>query len=1036
MGNNGGNYNGGGGGGGGAVVSTLASLPQTPVIKDLIARGLLKEGMTPEQMQAIIGIQGLVGQVPIDIEAIKKIVQGDYASSVGDITGNAADWMHQLYGTSIDPNDPNQALAAQDPIWSSYAGGLTQMEGTANTNLASDLAWFDKEQQAQTDYYNGLMASMANPPADTGGGGGGGGGGGRHGYGGGGGGGGGGGDGDYGFTDPKNAYKYVEQEGTRTQDIGNALYDGAQTDTEARFSDPAYLASIGIPEDQYDEVSQFIQDRIDIDQTPQAILGGLATAQQDASADIEAADIVENNNQAWLNLAPGRFDVQRGQYQTGSGWIPGDDPSTTDTVERRFRDPAWNEDNPLTMPDTDPIAILMNQAYDYQNPNASGGLNFTDEGFQKTAQLMNRLINMRNDPRAQAVMAQRNGSGGGTNGQSGGGLPAILQQIRDQVLALPQGSNGSGSTSAVTQTAESPPGAGTTSTGEPAGSYAGAPWDPTQLGNWHIPRPVGGPSVDPAAGTLAPTSIYTNPDDYLNTVGANPSINDPLPMGTGLPPADIAGRIVNGGRPQSADDYLNSVGYDPSLDNPQLNSTEFPGAASIPGGEQQFVTAANGGRPTGPSVYEQMQEGFGNPSPYPPGEQWRAQLNQVTPQPNAEQNIRDLLAPIYARIRNPQNFQGMAPGLAGVGDSAKEAIFSQPSVTQPALNEQDLANVFGTQAPTPNVPFGSSRMMPTELGLGFNGESIPASDPVVPQPDPQSLQQMAGNAANISGGINNLLSGNTSSSMLSTILNAAQRVGGALTGQQAPASPPAISREMANSQLAQILTGDNDPATPGHQGDVAPISDAGGITGGTIYDQLIRNQVTTDQGLRGDLIGQMQREGPNSSQQYAQEYQRDINGNRDTAPEGQFWQTPVPDEIRERARLIDFISGEARDFIRGYNPMHNFANYKRSVVDTGSENTSMTTTSRSYDPRVTALNGGDPNLAPSVPDVIPDTLGAFSPDEIVPTDLADYGEEQIFAPELFQGMGGGGGLNGRHAMSRQMVGPRKGVMPSRGQTQP
>jgi hypothetical protein len=185
---------GGGGGHIAAPVSTLASIPQTPAVKDLIAKGILKEGMPMEQIQAILSISGVASQMPLDIEALKKQVTADYAQTTGGILGSGQDWMQQLYGANFSPSGPNAAAFQNDPLFSSYAGGLAQMQGTAGTNEATDLAWFDKQQQLMNDYYNGLMTSISSggiPVGGGGSGGGGGGGGGRHGGGGGGGSGGG-----------------------------------------------------------------------------------------------------------------------------------------------------------------------------------------------------------------------------------------------------------------------------------------------------------------------------------------------------------------------------------------------------------------------------------------------------------------------------------------------------------------------------------------------------------------------------------------------------------------------------------------------------------------------------------------------------------------------------------------------------------------------------------------------------------------------------------------------------------------------------
>lgn len=180
----------GGGGTPTLPAAPVSTLPDLPIVKELVKQGILREGMDPLQVQAILAIQGIMDANPLDIKALMDQLNANYAQYTGDVTGDAADWMQQMLGTYLGPNIPGsgvdasmQDLMAQDPLFTNYAGGLEQMQETAGQNLATDQAWFLKEQQAQDAFYRQLMAGIASgtipvgPEVPVTGGGGGGGGG-------------------------------------------------------------------------------------------------------------------------------------------------------------------------------------------------------------------------------------------------------------------------------------------------------------------------------------------------------------------------------------------------------------------------------------------------------------------------------------------------------------------------------------------------------------------------------------------------------------------------------------------------------------------------------------------------------------------------------------------------------------------------------------------------------------------------------------------------------------------------------------------
>ncbi|MET0785906.1 MAG: hypothetical protein ABWY25_04310 [Paenisporosarcina sp.] len=326
------NTGGGTVGGSVAAPNALASLPQTPEIQALIDKGLLTADMTPQQIQAIIAIQGLRGQVPIDLKAIMDQLKLDYENYTGDILTAGQNWMQQLYGTVYDPNDPNAALFAQDPIFSTYAGGMAQLDETADLNLANDLAWFEKEQATQQAYYDMLSQMMMDPAAlgiETGGSGGGGG---R----GGGGGGGGSEDEEELPWNTKGEFKSVEK-------IQDSL------STNAQFDAPDYAPVIldwflnNDPENY-----EFIRGLIaNAGWDPQKGATAFLNAAEELGTEREEGLAQILNNNTWLDLTPERAREAIDQWLQLYHMTTenADDPSTPQ-IEFITPDPLWTAANP------------------------------------------------------------------------------------------------------------------------------------------------------------------------------------------------------------------------------------------------------------------------------------------------------------------------------------------------------------------------------------------------------------------------------------------------------------------------------------------------------------------------------------------------------------------------------------------------------------------------------------------------------------------------------------------------------------------
>ena len=336
-----------GGGGGGVVapaapVSTLASLPQTPELLALIESGVIREGMPPEQALAILAISKLQGGTGVNIQALMDQVSANYARTSGDINTSATDWLQQIMGANM-PTDPAMAaLYAQDPMFANSAASLANLNETAGLNEATDLAWFTKQNQAMTDYYNSLMLAAQTgtllPPAavEDGGGGGGGGGGGY-----GGGGGGGGGSGDLRLTNTENI-----------SETGTAL---AQANNPGWYPD-LVNATPGTLDDEYIKALWNKS-------------GGLPhTFLRDAQEELEAViaqgaanDVNKLGNEAWTTARPQLTQTDINEYLTQTGQVLDYNPDTG--LQELVRNPELEDD------EYDQALILGNAAIQ-NNPEA------------------------------------------------------------------------------------------------------------------------------------------------------------------------------------------------------------------------------------------------------------------------------------------------------------------------------------------------------------------------------------------------------------------------------------------------------------------------------------------------------------------------------------------------------------------------------------------------------------------------------------------------------------------------------------------
>jgi hypothetical protein len=340
-----------GGGRVSAPVSTLAGLPQGPVLDDLLKRGIIKEGMPTEQALAILNLAQLSAGVGVDVKALMDQIKANYEGFSGDILSAGQNFMQQIMGANFDPNDPNAALWQNDPTLSSYAGGLAQMDELSDMNLTTDLAWFQKMEAAQQAYYDSMMAAVSSGQIPLGGSGGGGGGGG---YGGGGRrrrGGGGDSDLDSGLWEETDTrLRQLEQQQARATSNISANYPGWAEAILAANESPEYAATVN--------------PLLNLNQSPESFEGAGQEELDRLLAEIDASEQIAEGNEAWEAAAPTNLQILLQNVRNRTGYAGRDDP-TTEEVENWNTIPQEWLDTQAQMVNTNPI-IMDNQTQQLQ----------------------------------------------------------------------------------------------------------------------------------------------------------------------------------------------------------------------------------------------------------------------------------------------------------------------------------------------------------------------------------------------------------------------------------------------------------------------------------------------------------------------------------------------------------------------------------------------------------------------------------------------------------------------------------------------
>ena len=457
------NNNRGGGGGPAIPADPFAGLDTTnPVIKDLIDRKLITPGMDPAKLAALIQMGGLRAGIPADIAKLMAEINANYDNYTGDILTAGSDWMQQLYGDnsmppgfSMNPDDPgtiiapagynyangqwtdangtvvgtsptedsrvtpvgdpNAALFAQDPIFSSYAGGMAQIDETADLNRATDLAWFDKQQAAMQGYYDMLMQQVSTAQPEAGGGGGGGGGGRGGGYGG-----GGGGDGDSEggmdiFTDPKTVVNWKESD----QMTG---YENSREDFPGYVRGMRNTFQVLNP-----EFAQYMEDILNTNSSnPEAVADALTEERIASEAQLEEDLEGQRGNAVWLEGIPEELRQRLQQFAQTQGIVMGDNPGTENYVEGFYTPEGTVPSDLGQMTDPNYAALvgqnrdLFAQAYDPLNmPGGLAGRDLVVQTTEATRQAaLRRLLHPEQAAQNSAVPPQVQQLLGNATGQT------------------------------------------------------------------------------------------------------------------------------------------------------------------------------------------------------------------------------------------------------------------------------------------------------------------------------------------------------------------------------------------------------------------------------------------------------------------------------------------------------------------------------------------------------------------------------------------------------------------------------------------
>jgi len=280
----------------------------------------------------IAQIQAMIASLEAQYGGAKASVNQAYDKYTGDVLTSGRDWMKDLYGRIVDPNDPNAALMQKDPALTNYAQSMSQIEETSGQNRATDLAWFDKTMQNQKDMLSNMAIQMAAQQAlGVGGSGGGGGGGGGRGRGGGGGGysrrsggrryyssGGSGGGGGGDWKDPKTTHTASET-GTETGTVSqygpgieeewasvlgaSKGYDYGTPEFEAWRASPQFEQDYNSPEGQA-LLGYFQHIWEKSDQTPRGVTAATSKLNEENIAKLAQQQVMQTANQQWENLMP------------------------------------------------------------------------------------------------------------------------------------------------------------------------------------------------------------------------------------------------------------------------------------------------------------------------------------------------------------------------------------------------------------------------------------------------------------------------------------------------------------------------------------------------------------------------------------------------------------------------------------------------------------------------------------------------------------------------------------------------------------
>jgi len=222
-----------------------------------------------------------------------------------------------------------------------------------------------------------------------------------------------------------------------------------------------------------------------------------------------------------------------------------------------------------------------------------------------------------------------------------------------------------------------------------------------------------------------------------------------------------------------------------------------------------------------------------------------------------------------------------------------------------------------------------------------------------------------------------------------------------------------MPRQQANEAIAQLI---------------ADASNEGPITGGTVYDQLIGNQVVTPPSvdqygrnvpskLRPDILESMQRLSGNQKRE-------DLRGLADASllpsGEGQYYQTnPIDPEMLANAQMLDRFAPGLRDLIRARSTRYALNPYSLNVDNTGTSTYTVKDTQTSRDPAAAApIGAGDVNLLASPPDPI--VLDYDTNGEPIYNELEYQGAPPGALVDVNFG-GGGGGIGGLKSMALRRI---------------